>query len=133
MAVKERWNNKGQRKRKGVFTKTLVEYGDATSIHGISYIVGDGRLLLERVLWVVLVALCACVSLGLTKKIYDNWEQDPILTTVGTTEYDIENIEYPSITICAQGSVRQIIGKHIYKAKQKNCVEFSQKVTFKQI
>ena len=112
MAVKERWNIKRQKKRKGIFTKTLVEYGDTTSIHGISYILADGRLFLERVLWVVLVTLCASVSVGLTKKIYDNWEQDPISTTVGTTEYDIENIEYPSITICAQGSVTEIVGKH---------------------
>ena len=116
MAVKQRCNIKrqkqNQKKRKGIFTKTLVEYGDTTSIHGISYILADGRLFLERVLWVVLVTLCASVSLGLTKKIYDNWEQEPISTTVGTTEYDIENIEYPSITICAQGSVREIIGKH---------------------
>ena len=112
MAVKDRWNDKRQKKRKGVLTKTLVEYGDTTSIHGISYILEDGRLIFERVLWVVLVILCASVSLVLTKKIYDNWEQDPISTTVGTTEYNIENIEYPSITICAQGSVREIIGKH---------------------
>ena len=113
MAVKERWNIKRQKKRKGIFTKTLVEYGDTTSIHDISYILADGRLFLERVLWVVLVTLCASVSVGLTKKIYDNWEQDPISTTVGTTEYNIENIEYPSITICAQGSVRDIIGKYV--------------------
>ena len=113
MVVKEQWNNKRQKKRKGVLTKTLVEYSDATSIHGISYILEDGRLIFERVLWVVLVTLCASVSLGLTKKIYNNWEQDPISTTVGTTEYNIENIEYPSITICAQGSVRNIIGKYV--------------------
>ena len=113
MVVKEQWNNKRQKKRKGVLTKTLVEYSDATSIHGISYILEDGRLIFERVLWVVLVTLCACASLALTKKIYNNWEQDPITTTIATTEYDIENIEYPSITICAQGSVRDIIGKYV--------------------
>ena len=112
MAVKDRWNDKRQKKRKGVLTKTLVEYGDTTSIHGISYILEDGRLIFERVLWVVLVTLCASVSLILTKMIYDNWEQDPISTIVGTTEYNIENIEYPSITICAQGSVTEIVGKH---------------------
>ena len=97
-----------------------MEYSDATSIHGISYILEDGRPIFERVLWVVLVILCASVSLGLTKKIYDNWEQDTISTTVGTTEYDIENIEYPSITICAQGSVKGIIGK---KCKNNNKIK----------
>ena len=113
MAAKKRWKNKGQNKGKGLLANTLKEYGESTSIHGISYILEDGRLLLERVLWVVLVTLCACASLALTKKIYNNWEQDPITTTIATTEYDIENIEYPSITICGQGSVMDNIGKYV--------------------
>ena len=49
MAVKGRRNNKGQRKRKGPFTKTLVEYCGATSIHGVSYIAEGSRLFFERV------------------------------------------------------------------------------------
>ena len=100
----------GQIRQKGPLTKTLIEYGGSTTIHGIPYILEDGRLLLERVLWVVIVTLCACVSMSFTIKIYSNWDQDPISVSVSTTEYEIENIEYPSITICAQGSVGEITG-----------------------
>ena len=96
--------------KKGPIPKTLVEYGGATTIHGISYILEDGRQLFERVVWVVLVTFCALVSLSSTIEIYQNWDEDPITTTIGTTEYDIGNLEYPSITICAQGSVKEIIG-----------------------
>ena len=88
-----------------------MEYGGSTTIHGLPYILEDGRLLLERVLWVVLVTLGTFVSLYFTLKIYKSWIEGPITTTVGTTEYDIGQIEYPSITICAQGSVKEIIGK----------------------
>ena len=96
--------------KKGPIPKTLVEYGGATTIHGISYILEDGRQLFERVVWVVLVTFCALVSLSSTIEIYQNWDEDPITTTIGTTEYEIENLEYPSITVCAQGSVKEIIG-----------------------
>ena len=96
---------------KGPLTRTLAEYGRSTTLHGLPYILEDGRLLLERVLWVVLVTLCAILSFYWTYQIYKSWDESPILTTVGTTEYDIEQIEYPSITICTQGSVREIIGK----------------------
>ena len=96
--------------KKGPISKTLVEYGGATTIHGISYILEDGRQLFERVVWVVLVTFCALVSLSSTIEIYQNWDEDPITTTIGTTEYDIGNLEYPSVTICAQGSVKEIIG-----------------------
>ena len=96
--------------KKGQIPRTLVEYGGATTIHGIPYILEDGRQLFERVLWVVLVTVCAFGSLCFTIEIYQNWDEDPITTTIGTTEYDIGNLEYPSITICAQGSVKEIIG-----------------------
>ena len=106
--------------KKGPLAKTFVEYGGSTTIHGIPYILEDGRTLFERALWVVLFTLCAFVSLFLTYRIYKSWDEDPILTTVGTTEYNIEKIEYPSITICAQGSVRGIIGK---KCKNNNKIK----------
>ena len=98
-------------RKRGPLTKTLVEYGGSTTIHGLPYILEDGRLLLERVLWVVLVTLGAILSLYSTYGIYKDWDENPIITTVGTTEYDIQQIEFPSITICAQGSVTEIIGK----------------------
>ena len=98
-------------RKRGPLTKTLVEYGGSTTIHGLPYILEDGRLLLERVLWVALVTLGTFTSLLLTYRIYTDWDESPILTTVGTTEYDIQQIEYPSITICAQGSVKEIIGE----------------------
>ena len=110
----------GNGSKKGLLTKTFVEYGGSTTIHGIPYILEEGRTLFERVLWVVLFTLCAFVSLFLTYRIYKSWDEDPILTTVGTTEYNIENIEYPSITICAQGSVKGIIGK---KCKNNNKIK----------
>ena len=58
----------------------------------------------------LLVTVGAVVSSSFTIEIYQNWDEDPITTTIGTTEYDIGNLEYPSLTICAQGSVKEIIG-----------------------
>ena len=62
---------------KGPLTKTLVEYGGSTTIHGLPYILEDGRLLLERVLWVVLVTLGAILSLISTYGIYKDWDENP--------------------------------------------------------
>ena len=100
--------------------KTLQEYGNATSIHGIPYILEDGRLLFERALWALLFILGAFVSSFLTYRIYTSWDENPISTNLGTTEYDIENLDYPSITICAQGSVKEIIGNQHLSHKLAN-------------
>jgi hypothetical protein len=40
-----------------------------------------------------------------TAAIYDNWQNKPVVTTATTTAYPITDIEFPSVTICAQGLV----------------------------
>ena len=96
----------------GPVGKTLKEYGGATTIHGIPYILEDGRKMFERLLWVSLVILGMVLTIHLSAQLYNDWQDDPVLTTVGTTGLDIEKIDYPSITICAQGSVKEMIGLH---------------------
>ena len=96
--------------RNGPVGKTLSEYGGATTIHGIPYILEDGRRVFERLLWVSLVISGMVLAILWSAQLYNDWQDDPVLTTVGTTGLAIEKIEYPSITICAQGSVKEIIG-----------------------
>ena len=46
----------------------------------------------------------------LSLNIYIDWQSNQIITSVGTTGYSIENIEFPSVTICAQGSIQRVTG-----------------------
>ena len=88
-----------------------TQYGAATTIHGIQYIFEPERFSCERLLWVVLVGIGMGVAILFSAQIYTDWKNDPVLTTIGTTGLDIQKMEYPSITICAQGAVNEIIGK----------------------
>ena len=88
--------------------KTVKQYGNATTVHGISYILEQGRHPLERLLWIVLVLTGFVVFFYLTTTICTERENNPVMTTVETTGYNIENIEFPSITVCPQGSVKKI-------------------------
>ena len=90
--------------------KTVKQYGNATTVHGISYILEQGRHPLERLLWIVLVLTGFGVFFYLTTTICTERENNPVMTTVETTGYNIENIEFPSITVCPQGSVKKITG-----------------------
>ena len=93
-------------------SKTLKDYGEATTIHGIPYLLEGGRNSFERLLWLVVIGIGICIALYFSLDIYDDWQANKVLTTVSTTGYDIANIEYPSITICAQGSVKEITSKY---------------------
>ena len=92
------------------FKKTLKGYGGSSTVHGVPYILDEGQHPLEKMLWIFLVGIGCWVVAYLSLKIYDDWQANPVITTVSTTGYSIKNIPYPSITICAQGSMREITG-----------------------
>ena len=103
-------NNFHGSNEEGAVWKTVNQYGNATTVHGISYTLEQGRHPLERLLWVVLVLIGAGFSLYLSGSILNDRDNNPVMTTVETTGYNIENIDFPSITICAQGSIQKITG-----------------------
>ena len=86
-------------------SKTIKEYAESTTIHGIQYIFENDSSVYGKISWILVVlggvTFAACLSIqGLQK-----WQKNLILTTVETTGYPIEKVEFPAITICAQ--VRQ--------------------------
>ena len=59
----------------------------------------------------IVVGLAVSFAIFLSNGAYQNWKSSPVLTTVWTTGHPIEQVPFPSVTICAQGSVNEIIGK----------------------
>ena len=54
MIVEMRGRVKPKRK---VFEKTVKEYAAASSAHGVAYIFEPGRLIIERIFWLLVVGL----------------------------------------------------------------------------
>ena len=42
------------------------------------------------------------MAAAVSRDAYQNWDDNPILTTVSTTAFPIHALEYPAITICGQ-------------------------------
>ena len=91
-------------KKSGFIGKTAKEYSQSTTIHGFSYIGEDGLLIFERLLWIFIVCLGIFLSIYMSVSAYVEWKGNPVLTTVATTGFPIEKVEFPAITICAQVS-----------------------------
>ena len=106
----------------GPVLKTAKEYGESTTVHGIPYILEDGRHPLERILWIILVGIGAGMAAFLSLNIYNDWQSNQIITSVGTTGYSIENIEFPAVTICAQGSIQRVTGNFTMPLTFENCI-----------
>ena len=107
------------KKAKKPYFRTLKEYSSSSTTHGIAYVFEDDRLIIERILWVIVVTVAIYIAASLSIKAYVSWQENPVLTTVGTTGYPIERVEFPSITICAQGSVREIVDAALVKQFKK--------------
>ena len=111
--------------------KTTIDYTKASSLHGVQYIFEGGRRLkASRVLWLGLALAAATIGIiwsaevdclyvskskfqymimAIIPQAYADWQDDPTVSTLRTTGMPISNIDFPSITICGQGSIREVI------------------------
>ena len=125
------------KKIKNPYTKTINEYASVSTAHGIAYIFEDGRCFFERIIWIIVVVLALTFAICMSTTAYKNWKNNPVLTSVRTTGLPIENIEFPAITICTQGSANEIVDAALFqqfnsylttKGKEFDSLSDSQKV-----
>ena len=121
-----------ENKTKGSISRTAYEYAEVATTHGIYYIFEKGRLVFERVFWVIVVILALVFAIGLSIQAYSAWKENPVLTSVGTTGHPIEQVSFPSITVCPQGSANKVIDAALFQqfekylgSKNKNVFELS--------
>ena len=88
--------------KKNPFGRTAAEYSSATTVHGVQYIFEDDLSSLEYCFWISAVFIGISLATLLSMSAYVEWKENPVLTTVASTGHPIQEIEFPSITICAQ-------------------------------
>ena len=94
---------------------TSQECASETSVHGLSYLFKRGRSVPERCLWSAVVALAIVFALFQVPTLYIQWQNDPVITILDTVGHPIEEVEFPAVTICPQGSVYKILESVLFK------------------
>ena len=94
---------------------TTKEYSSASTIHGISYLSSDHISITGRILWAIIVHLAIISTTFQVVKLHNEWEDHPVVTTLDTIALPIEEIEFPAVTICPQGSRHEIIDSVLFK------------------
>ena len=79
--------------------ETVNQFATATSIHGCPYIVHKRNSGVERLLWIVVVALALTFTAYQVATLYDEWQDEPVMTTLETVAEPIENMKFPAVTI----------------------------------
>ena len=65
--------------------KTIVDFANTTSIHGIAYIFNTTLLILERLIWLLVFGTFAFLAIFWSVEVYFQWQDFPVLTSVKTT------------------------------------------------
>ena len=114
--INTKTHHQGIKKRlKNVVLDTTQEYASITTIHGFSYILDQLHSIPARVIWMIIVIIAGLLTTLQMSSLYRQWKDDPVITTLDTVAMPIKDIEFPAVTICPQGSVKEILDNVLFK------------------
>ena len=65
--------------------KTVHDYAESTTIHGISYIFDVSRRAFDRSLWLIAVGVFLGLAITWSVTTYNQWQDNPVITSLKTT------------------------------------------------
>ena len=102
----------------------LNEYSGVATVHGVFYAFSKDVPLLARLVWFCLVIGGLFYAFFMSFQSFENWQNNPIITTLEDTNYPISEVEYPAITICSQGlnlkAVENVLAREYELWKKQN-------------
>ena len=98
-----------------ILSHTFREFASTTTAHGLAYIAEEEQPVGGRIIWSIVVILAVAFTTSQMSNLYNEWQDDPVITTLDTVALPIEEIDFPAITICPQGSVKKILDSVLFK------------------
>ena len=103
-----------ERITKNEVLRNLRDYSSASSIHGIPYLGNNGHSTCGRVFWMMTVCIALICTSVVVINIWHQWIENPVVTTLDTISLPVEQIDFPAVTLCPQGSTEDIIDNVFY-------------------
>ena len=85
----------------GFISRTLQDYGQFSSIHGVGYIFGKGRFsALEKLFWILLVITGTFFGVLMTWTIFVEWNEQKVQIILDNEHTSGNQVPFPTVTIC---------------------------------
>ena len=97
----------------------IKDYSEYSSVQGILYIFQSKQTTFGKIFWSAVVFLMIVLGCYWSLIAYNDWVNNPVVTTINTTAYPVGNLDFPAVTICAQGTNEDILGAGM-EQKHKN-------------
>ena len=107
--------------------KTAKEFSSVTTIHGISYVASKDHSTFARAFWIMAVMISMIGTTYQVVSMWTLWGDSPVITTLETISLPIEKIRFPSVTLCPQGSVMDVLDAVLYYQFQEWAVRKTEK------
>jgi hypothetical protein len=92
----------------------MFNYSQNSSIAGFHYIFQSGLSIWARTIWSMAILILAFFGLFLSVQNYNQWNEEPVSTTITSAGLPISEIEFPSVVICSSGLNREIFYTDYY-------------------
>ena len=86
-----------------VVSKTLQEYSEVSTVHGVNYALSKSLPLPDRLLWIVLTVIALFGASYWSLTAYDNWQENLVTTTLKDAAMPVTSLNFPGVTICTSG------------------------------
>ena len=110
--------------RSTAVSKTLREYSEASSVHGVSYVFSKSLPVLDRLLWSLLTLVALALAAYWSLVAYNNWQENLVTTNLKDTAKPVTSLPFPGVTICTSGldmkAVTEQLMKDFTKWKREN-------------
>ena len=103
-------------RKKAAIAQTLVDYSEDSSVHGVGYVFKKSLPLSDRILWLLSVVLFLVLACYFLFTAYKQWQENLTITSLENTAKDVNQLEFPMVTLCASGlnfkAVRKVLERN---------------------
>ena len=61
------------------------------------------QTIIGKIFWSLTVILLLALGIYWSVQSYNDWQSQQVLTTIKTTAYSVEQLEFPTVTFCSPG------------------------------
>jgi hypothetical protein len=89
---------------KSIKYKSEVQtFCDEITLHGFMYI-APSRCILSKIIWICVIIVSGVSAVLVVQTLFNNWSSHPIVTTIDSTSYPVNEIPFPAVTVCPNGN-----------------------------